>query len=119
MAERRMLVKKRFYAVIHVEDFEQASVNAACAYENGADGIFLINHSLSCEDLLEIYHDVRKKYPDERKQTAGSGKRCDSGKYRLLSALCRLLSGGNRRQQILSYAGSPKSQTPGRKNQRI
>ena len=58
-------MKKRFYAVIHVEDFEQVSVNAAYAYENGADGIFLINHSLSCEDLLEIYHDVRKKYPDQ------------------------------------------------------
>lgn len=50
--------------MIHVEDLEQTLINADYAYSNGADGIFLINHAVSTEMLLDIYLNVRKKYPD-------------------------------------------------------
>lgn len=57
-------MKKLFYAVIHVEDLEQTLINADYAYTNGADGIFLINHAVSTQSLLDIYQEVRKVYPN-------------------------------------------------------
>ena len=55
---------KQFYVVIHVETLQQTLINADYAYTNGADGIFLINHAISTDYLLDIYQEVRKKYPD-------------------------------------------------------
>ena len=56
---------KKFYTVLHVATRPQALINAAYAYSNGADGIFLINHSIDTEYLLEIYLAVRAHYPDK------------------------------------------------------
>lgn len=64
-AEKINKVKKKFYPVIHVEDLRQTLLNADHAYGNGADGIFLINHTVSVHSLQEIYREVRKKYPDQ------------------------------------------------------
>lgn len=58
------LPRRAFLPVIHVQDFKQAMRNAHIAFENGAHGIFLINHAITSVDLLKIYHDVRTHYPD-------------------------------------------------------
>lgn len=52
-------------AVIHVEAKAQALSNAIIAFGEGADGIFLINHSISSGDLRDIYFGVREAYPHE------------------------------------------------------
>jgi len=44
--------------VIHVESRAQALTNARIAWEAGADGVFLINHGLEYERLLEIHQQV-------------------------------------------------------------
>ncbi len=51
------------FVVIHVDDAPQARAQAAIAFEQGADGIFLINHVQSFHDLLEVYRAVRQDYP--------------------------------------------------------
>ncbi|OIP76690.1 MAG: hypothetical protein AUK16_03210 [Parcubacteria group bacterium CG2_30_44_11] len=53
---------KKFYPVIHVIDMEQTEVNAKVAFENGADGIFLIKHRLSSGRLLMIASVLRGKW---------------------------------------------------------
>lgn len=55
--------KHAFLAVIHVEDGAQALRNAKIAEQGGADGIFLINHSIPYSSLIECYHTVREKLP--------------------------------------------------------
>ena len=52
------------FPVIHTESRDQALRNAAIARSAGADGIFLINHSGLCEDLLAIHHRVVQESPD-------------------------------------------------------
>ncbi len=42
--------------VIHVEDLSQALSNIAVAKEAGADGVFLINHKIPYQKLLDIYY---------------------------------------------------------------
>jgi uncharacterized protein len=54
-----MSIEKRLLAVIHAESVGQAHTNAEIARENGADGIFLINHNIEPEELLEIYKELR------------------------------------------------------------
>ena len=49
--------------VIHVSNEEQAIRNTAIANEAGADGIFLINHSISSDDILEIHEKVVEQFP--------------------------------------------------------
>ncbi|WP_373515709.1 BtpA/SgcQ family protein [Persicitalea sp.] len=44
--------------VIHVASLKQAQRNAQVAREAGADGVFLINHGMSDEKLLEIHSAV-------------------------------------------------------------
>lgn len=62
---------KKLYIVIHcIDPYEQGGVghaikNAHIAYDNGADGIFLIGHRLQYLDLIQIYYAVRKQFPDE------------------------------------------------------
>lgn len=52
-------------AVVHVEAKTQAMANAIIAFSEGADGIFLINHSISPGELRDIYFDIRTAYKDE------------------------------------------------------
>lgn len=53
-----------FLAVIHAHNRVQVFRNVAIAYEQGADGVFLINHgSVSATALLRLYNDVRAFYP--------------------------------------------------------
>jgi hypothetical protein len=60
---------KRFLPVIHcVCPYTQGGIghalrNATTAFKNGADGIFLIGHTISSVDLITIYNNVRKLYP--------------------------------------------------------
>lgn len=49
--------------VIHVTDKEQALRNTAIAVEAGTDGVFLINHDVRSDGLIEIFQEVRRKYP--------------------------------------------------------
>lgn len=56
--------KKVILPVIHVKELKQAISNTAVAREAGADGVFLINHEISCETLLDIYQLVSDKFPD-------------------------------------------------------
>ena len=61
---------KKFYPVIHcIDPHEQGGIghalaNARIAFKNGADGIFLVGHHLSHQDLFYIYEFVRKQFPD-------------------------------------------------------
>jgi protein-tyrosine-phosphatase len=50
--------------VIHVESEEQALRNTMVARESGGDGVFLINHGMSHERLLEIFAVVHAAHPD-------------------------------------------------------
>ncbi|MDA1096838.1 MAG: BtpA/SgcQ family protein [Chloroflexi bacterium] len=50
--------------VIHVESESQAMSNAERALDGGADGVFLINHSISSEVLLEIHDSVSDRLSD-------------------------------------------------------
>lgn len=52
-----------FLAVVHVEGGAQALRNAYIAREEGADGIFLINHSIPYSSLFECYQAVRDQLP--------------------------------------------------------
>lgn len=54
-----------FLPVIHVTDMDQAKINADTAFSNGADGIWLINHSVSHLELLDCYSHVREYYSDK------------------------------------------------------
>lgn len=45
--------------VVHVESTKQALENARIAFDNGADGIFLINHDIEAVSLLGVYNEVR------------------------------------------------------------
>ncbi len=48
--------------VIHVETCDQAARNADIARTAGGDGVFLINHGISHQDLLEIARKVRREF---------------------------------------------------------
>jgi predicted TIM-barrel enzyme len=50
--------------VIHVDSLEQANRNVAIARESGANGVFLINHGMPVESLLEIHTSVSATHPD-------------------------------------------------------
>lgn len=52
------------YPVIHVEDKGQAIKNTLIAKKTGCDGVFLINHKIDPETLLEIHAQVAKAVPD-------------------------------------------------------
>ncbi len=55
--------KHAFLAVVHVEGEVQALRNAKIAEQEGADGIFLINHSVPSNNLIECYHAVQEQLP--------------------------------------------------------
>jgi len=50
--------------VIHVETLDQAVRNAHVVKSAGCDGVFLINHSISSEDLVGIARHVRSSFPN-------------------------------------------------------
>jgi hypothetical protein len=50
--------------VIHVESTDQALRNVRIARESGGDGVFLINHGISAERLLEIFASVHAVHAD-------------------------------------------------------
>jgi predicted TIM-barrel enzyme len=50
--------------VIHVEDEGQAVREARIAREAGCDGVFLINHAVSSEELLSIHETVAREFSD-------------------------------------------------------
>jgi predicted TIM-barrel enzyme len=52
------------FPVIHVAEEEQACRNAQVARDAGADGVFLINHGLTDEQLLDIHATVADAQPD-------------------------------------------------------
>jgi hypothetical protein len=62
---------KKLYPVIHcVCPYTRGGIghalrNATTAFKNGADGIFLIGHAISSTDLIYIYDQVRKRYPNK------------------------------------------------------
>jgi uncharacterized protein len=53
-----------FLPVIHAEDPDQVLVNTSIADAYGADGVFLINHDISAENLLACYFKARREHPD-------------------------------------------------------
>lgn len=55
--------ENKLFVVVHVEEVGQALRNAKIAFDNGADGIFLINHSMMPEMLRAIYEEVRDEHP--------------------------------------------------------
>lgn len=50
--------------VIHTSSEAQARVNIQIAAMAGADGVFLVNHSISYQNLINIYREIRKDFPD-------------------------------------------------------
>jgi BtpA family len=67
--EKYVVFEKRLHAVIHCinpriqNGTEHALDNAKIAFDNGADGIFLIGHGLKHQDLTHIYNRVRTTHP--------------------------------------------------------
>lgn len=54
-----------FLAVIHVENRVQALRNVSVALDEGADGVFLINHRIPADQLHICYNAVREVFPVE------------------------------------------------------
>lgn len=57
------MILPKFAPVIHVTSNTQALEQAHIAFDNGANGIFLINHKYSYKRLLEAYSLVRYTFP--------------------------------------------------------
>lgn len=55
---------KTILPVVHVVTLQQALDNVGIAKEVGANGIFLINHDVSDQDLLAIHDSVADSFPD-------------------------------------------------------
>lgn len=56
--------KHTLLVVIHCEDEDQTLRNAQIANEEGADGVFLINHNIPVNKLLKCYRVTKLKYPN-------------------------------------------------------
>lgn len=56
---------KVFLPVIHVRNEAHALPNARIAYDEGADGIFLINHRIPGYELLRVAHAAEKQFPQK------------------------------------------------------
>ena len=55
---------RRLLPVVHVETVDQTRLSVENARSGGADGVFLISHTLGSTDLLTIYNLVRGEHPD-------------------------------------------------------
>ncbi|MBN2893661.1 MAG: hypothetical protein JXL97_17455 [Bacteroidales bacterium] len=51
--------------VIHVKNEELTFKNANTAFEEGADGVFLINHHYNFKHLLNIYQKLRQEFKNQ------------------------------------------------------
>ena len=54
-----------FLPVIDVVNYELTLKNCQICFENGADGVWLINHSIAHKELLEIFKKIRIIYPEK------------------------------------------------------
>ena len=54
--------KKVLLTVNHVYNYEQGRKNTEISIDNGADGIFLINHGIRSDLLIPIYEKLRKEF---------------------------------------------------------
>ena len=62
-AYKKIFPKKHtFLAVVHAVGWEQAVRNTRVALDNGADGVFLINHGVEAFDLYQWYGAVRLQH---------------------------------------------------------
>lgn len=50
--------------VIHVRDYEQTNRNVGVAIDEGAGGVFLINHDFAVDRFLPIIRSLRAAYPE-------------------------------------------------------
>lgn len=57
--------KRVFLVVVHVQDPASAVANACLAFDNGADGVFLIDHTASQHRLFAAFTAVRRSHPSE------------------------------------------------------
>lgn len=57
--------RKVFLPVIHVLNEYQAKFNLELAFSFDIDGVFIINHSMSCEELIKIHQSLKQNYPDK------------------------------------------------------
>lgn len=48
------------FAVVHVTDERQALEQSGIAFDAGTDGVFLINHAVGIDELLDVYGAVRQ-----------------------------------------------------------
>lgn len=66
MSTYRKIFRDRhtFLPVVHAETNAQSLRNVKIAADNGADGVFLINHHISFLDLMDVYEVVRKELPE-------------------------------------------------------
>lgn len=55
--------RRAFLPVIHVVNSEQAIEQAGIALDNGADGVFLINHAIGAFILMEACRAARERFP--------------------------------------------------------
>ncbi len=67
MSKFRKVFKKQHTVipVVHLETEQQGLINAEIAFNEGADGIFLINHTVGWEMVLDIQSAMKKVYPDK------------------------------------------------------
>ncbi len=56
----------QFFAVVHVNNVPQAFRNVVLALNNGADGVFLINHEVRPAMLVSAYDRVRRDLPEQK-----------------------------------------------------
>jgi hypothetical protein len=60
-----MMTQNHFFLpVVHCLNVEQTMEQLNIAFNNKADGVFLIGHGIRYNDLFEIYYHVRDAYPD-------------------------------------------------------
>jgi hypothetical protein len=66
MSTFRTVFERRhtFLAVVHAESGLQVKRNVAIAMDGGADGVFLINHAIPYQMLLECYRKMVDQFPD-------------------------------------------------------
>lgn len=57
---------KHVYPVIHHLDWETSHIEAAIAFNNGADGVFLISHHGKDTDLLALAHELKQEHHDKK-----------------------------------------------------
>jgi phosphoribosylanthranilate isomerase len=62
--DSNMKTLPRFIVVVHAKSPYQALQQSKIAFDNGAGGIFLINHRIKAYKLLDCYTLVRSNYPD-------------------------------------------------------